>query len=186
MSQANPVLDRETIKKLQGVIQQHVQQFQSDPESARTEFSAQAKLVKGFETRASAREFDLTIDEPEELGGTNKGPNPVEVLLGALGTCQEIVIAAYAAALDIELESVEIDVRGDLDLRGLFAVGEVQAGFQSINFDANILAKNATAEQLEQLKSLALAHCPVLDTLQRPITVTSNYTLASAEAPAIA
>ena len=103
----------------------------------------------------------------------------MEVLLGALGTCQEIVIAAYAAALGIELESVNIDVRGNIDLRGMFDVADVPSGFQSIRFDAEIRARDATEEQLEQLKTLALAHCPVLDTLQRPISVSNNYALSS-------
>ncbi|MFW6040669.1 MAG: OsmC family protein [Thermoplasmatota archaeon] len=41
-----------------------------------------AELVKkrGFESEATVRDFSITIDEPERIGGTNKGPNPVEVL----------------------------------------------------------------------------------------------------------
>ena len=183
MSRTPIALDPPTISKLQGIIQSLVQQYQGDPETAQAEFRAHTRTVQGFETVAQSREFRVVIDEPEALGGTNKGPNPVEVLLGALGTCQQIVISAYAAALGIELESIEIDVRGKLDLRGLFSVAAVPSGFESITFDADIRARNATAEQLEQVKALALAHCPVLDTLQRAIPVVNRYTLRSGAEP---
>jgi uncharacterized OsmC-like protein len=183
MSRATTVLDQQGITRLQAVIHGLVSQYQADPDAAQAEFRAKTRTLKDFETEAQSRDFRFTIDEPEVLGGTNKGPNPVEVLLGALGTCQQIVIAAYAAALGIELNKIEIDVRGKIDLRGLLSVAEVPSGFQSINFDATIEAKNATAAQLEQLKALALAHCPVLDTLQRAIPVTNQYRLESAAAP---
>lgn len=179
MTATQAALDKPTIGRLQAVIQDLVTQYQADPDSARAEFRAKSRTIHGFKTEATAREFNLTIDEPEQLGGTNAGPNPVEVLLGSLGTCQQIVIAAYAAALGIELEAIEIDVRGDLDLKGLFNVSDVPAGFRSITFDANIQARNATPEQLEQLKALALDHCPVLDTLQRAIPVQNRYTLGT-------
>ena len=183
MSGVKKAVDQAAVQRLQGVIQRTVEQYKSDPESARATFRATARIVEGFETTASMRGFEVTIDEPEELGGTNTGPNPVEVLLGALGTCQEIVLAAYAAALGIELESVKIEARGDIDLRGLFSVADVPAGFESITFDAEIEAPGATAEQLEQLKSLGLAHCPVLDTLKRPIDVETNYRFNGAGEP---
>lgn len=179
MSQTPPVLDQDAVAKLQGVINGLVTQYSSDADSAKAEFRASTRAVRGLETEATYREFSQTIDEPEVLGGTDKGPNPVEVLLGALGTCQEIVLVAYAAALGIELESVTIDVRGSLDLRGLFNVADVPSGFESIRFEADIKARNASPEQLEQLKQLGLAHCPVLDTLKRSIPVETTYRLST-------
>ncbi len=34
--------------------------------------------------------FQITIDEPENIGGTNKGPAPLQVLLMALAGCLNI------------------------------------------------------------------------------------------------
>jgi putative redox protein len=172
-------LDPTTLKKLQGIVPALADGYRQDPKTALARFEAATRVVRGFETEVTGRGFRLIIDEPESLGGTNKGFNPVEVLLGALGTCQEIVLVAYAAALGIELDKVDIKVSGEIDLRGLFNVAEVHPGFQSIHFDANIEAKNATQEQLDQLKALGLGHCPVLDTLARAVPVTSNYALKS-------
>ena len=177
MPNNQPALTAESAAQLKAGITQIMAQYQADPSTAVAEFRARTRTISNFETETSSRGFTQVIDEPEALGGTNKGPNPVEVLLGALGTCQEIVIVAYAAALGIELDAVSIDVRGEIDLRGLFAVADVPSGFAGISFDANIQARHATPEQLQQLKTLALAHCPVLDTLQRAIPVENTYTL---------
>ena len=41
-----------------------------------------------------------------------------DVLLAALAACQEITLKLVATAMGIELESVQVTTRGDLDLRG--------------------------------------------------------------------
>jgi hypothetical protein len=58
---------------------------------------------------------------------TDTGPNPVEAVLAALATCQEITYRAYATTLGIPLESVSVTLEGSLDLRGFFAVKTVYA-----------------------------------------------------------
>ena len=47
-----------------------------------------SKLSDGMQVETSTRGFKILLDEPEELGGTNKGMNPVEAVLGALGAYQ--------------------------------------------------------------------------------------------------
>ncbi len=183
MTTVTQVLDRPAIEALKQGVGGLIAGYTRDPKSAEAEFHASTRTVRGFETETASRGFSVTIDEPQELGGTNKGPNPVEVLLGSLGTCQQIVIVAYAAMLGIELDELSIDVRGKLDLQGMFNLADVPSGFQSIHFETRLRARDATPEQLEQLKTLALAHCPVLDTLQRPVQVTNNYQMQVAAAP---
>ena len=46
-----------------------------------------AELQQGVAVKVQARQFELMLDEPKSLGGTDTGMNPVEALLGALGAC---------------------------------------------------------------------------------------------------
>lgn len=62
----------------------------------RTLFQASAHLQDGVQVKVKSRNFQVTIDEPKELGGTDTGMNPVELLLCALGACQAIVARVYA------------------------------------------------------------------------------------------
>ena len=50
-------------------------------------YKAQTKWIEGTKVETKIREFKVGIDEPLELRGTNTAPNPVEMLLAALGGC---------------------------------------------------------------------------------------------------
>ena len=85
-----------------------------------TQFEAKASTVEGFHVSSKIRTHNFEIDEPKELGGTDKGPNPVELVLAALGGCQAIVLRFYGEKLGVNVKSVESSVEGDLDLGGFF------------------------------------------------------------------
>ena len=40
---------------------------------------------------AKARNFELIVDEPKELGGTDEDANPVEYILAGLAGCLNVV-----------------------------------------------------------------------------------------------
>ena len=50
---------------------------------------------------------------------SDRGPNPVELMLAALGACQEITYRLYADTLGIPLDRVSVSVSGRLDLSRL-------------------------------------------------------------------
>ena len=145
-------------------------------EQATPVFQTDTRLLHNVLTEARIRRFTLQVDEPPLLGGTDQAPNPVELVLAALGTCQEIVYAAYAAVLGIELEGVEITVSGPIDLRGLFGITSVASGFQHVEMQTRIRSGEAP-ERIQRLVNTVQAHCPVLDILQRPLDVRNQVEL---------
>src|SRR5260370_6262157 len=96
--------------------------LRANPDNALATFSADSRQVEGLRSETKIRQFSVTVDEPETLGGTDTGPNPVELVLGALASCQEITYRAYAEALGIPLEAVSVQIEGNLDLLGFFGV----------------------------------------------------------------
>lgn len=152
--------------------------LKQNPAGAKVVFRASTQLGEGMACIGKIRDFsDMRIDEPKDLGGTDLGPNPVEIVLVALGTCQEIVYRAYASVMGIELESVKCNLRGYLDLRGLFGLEEgVPAGYQKIVFETEVVS-NASREQLETLAQMVESHCPVLNTLQAPVEVKGSVVI---------
>ena len=137
-------------------------------------FTVDTMLVDGFRTEARVRQFALTVDEPEGLGGSDHGPTPVELVLAALGTCQEIVYATYARVLGIPVDAVAVRVEGLLDPRGFFGVADVPVGFQQVSFAVD-LQSPASSEEVARLVATVNAHCPVLDILRQPLPVAGSY-----------
>ena len=137
----------------------------------RLSFRSIREQVENLRSEARIRQFSVTVDEPPTLGGSDAGPNPVELVLAALATCQEITYRAYATALGVPLESVSVKLDGVLDLRGFFAVDEkVRSGFTGVQGTVT-LKSSATQEELAKLKAVVDAHCPVLDILRAPVPV---------------
>ena len=91
--------------------------FTQEPEQAAARFQSSSRLVEGFECEVQSRGFSIIIDEPEMLGGTGKGPNPVEVVLSALGVCQELTYRLFAYKMEIPITGVSVAVVGNINLR---------------------------------------------------------------------
>jgi len=170
------------VSKLKNTLLNTIEGIKQNSEASQVIFRAQTKLLDGVRCSAKVRNFnELIIDEPPTLGGGDEGMNPVELIVAALGTCQEIMYAAYASVMDIKLDEVTVDVKGRLDLKGLFGMDEsVPAGYTSISYTTHIKSQEAD-EKIERLVHAVESHCPVLDTLVRPIIVNGRVIHNEAE-----
>ncbi|MHB1231912.1 MAG: OsmC family protein [Burkholderiales bacterium] len=155
-----------------------IESIKANPGVARLVFRADTELVEDVRCSAKVRDFaPMLVDEPPELGGQDAAMNPVELVLVALGTCQEIMYSAYASVMGIPVSKVKVSVKGYLDLRGLFAMdGAIPPGYQKVVFETAI---DSTADELtlKKLIETVESHCPVLDTLTRAIEVTGKVSI---------
>jgi uncharacterized OsmC-like protein len=157
--------------KLKQLITDTQDAYRTEPGSARVTFRSSSSLGEGMRSDVAIREHAFVIDEPPALGGEDAGPTPVEVVLAALGSCQEITYRAYATAMGIELDGVAVSVEGDIDLRGFFGVDDsVRAGYEQMRVVVNI-ESSASDEDIKRLQNAVNAHCPVLDMLVKPVPV---------------
>jgi len=152
--------------------------IQENPSSSKVFFRAATEWEEDVRCTAKVRNFPpMTIDEPPVLGGQDAGHNPVELVLVALGTCQEIMYSAYASVMGITLDSVKVNAKGNLDLKGMFGLDEtVPAGFTDIQFETT-LESAADDDALIKLVETAESNCPVLDMLTRQVPVNGTVTI---------
>ena len=173
-----------------GQIQGMVDAVKKQPQMAKAKIYAKTQWKSGFNNEASIKDFEMggamnttsrkspfiiAGDHPPELLGTNKGAASVEVLLAALGHCIANGFAMYGAYMGIPIESLTIDVEGDIDLQGLLMLpepGKVRAGYQEIRAKYYVKS-NASRDQLEKLAKMSEDFSPVRDSL-RAVKFTSQ------------
>lgn len=80
---------------------------------------------------------------------------------------------AHANVLGIQVDRVEVEARGYLDVRGFLGDDSVPAGFERVAFTTRVVSSEP-AERIETLRQTVERHCPVLDILQRPIEVSGT------------
>ncbi|OEF97412.1 OsmC family protein [Desulfuribacillus alkaliarsenatis] len=160
-------------KDLKKTLETMMRVFGKKPQEATTVYTAECEWKGNLLIEAKMGEFIQKIDEPEYMCGTNLGPSPLDIQMAALGSCQEIMYVAFAAVMGIQLDEVKVKVDGEIDLRGMFGMDGVSAGFQKIHYVTTIKSPESK-EKLDQLVKAVEANCPVMDSLKRPVEVTGE------------
>jgi uncharacterized OsmC-like protein len=110
------------------------------------------------------------------IGGLQDAPNPGDLLCAALAACQDGSIRMIANLLEIELTELEVEVSGELDVRGCLAADpDVRVGFEALECEVRLQAVEGTdPDRLNALIAAAERFCVNLDTLRRGIEVTTT------------
>lgn len=125
------------------------------------------------EDTSRAMPFTLEADEPAVLMGFDNGPNATEMALAALASCLNATFMFNAAAQGIHIDELQIDLEGNLDLRGFLGISEdVRRGYEAIQVTFRVKS-DASEEKIKELVELAQKRSPVFDivTNQTPVSV---------------
>jgi uncharacterized OsmC-like protein len=110
------------------------------------------------------------------VGGAGTAACSGDLLLGALAACAQVTCQMVAEAMGMETVLIEVEVEGDLDLAGTLGVSkEVPVGFERIRTTIDVVAPEATEEQLEDLRRKTEQYCVVLQTLVRPPEIQAEW-----------
>jgi putative redox protein len=165
-------------KNLKKIISGLQKDFTANPENAVVQYESTSILKEGLQSNVQLRDHKLIVDEPKSFGGKDEGPSPVELILAALATCQEITYKAFATALGINLESVSVNLNGTLDLQGFLALNKnIRPGFQSITGNVDIKS-SSSQDEIDKLISIVNQHCPVLDILTKGVPIKLSQKLS--------
>jgi uncharacterized OsmC-like protein len=111
--------------------------------------------------------FTMHADEPAVLLGEDRGANPVEYVLAGLSGCMTTTLAYHSAGRGLNIESIESEFEGDIDLQGLLDLDpNVRPGYREIRVKFRVKGDpdEATIQEL-------LRKSPVYDTLANPVKI---------------
>lgn len=161
-------------------LKQAIADIKAQPEAGQTQWKVNSRwqggartdhFVEGFGIGGETvdRQFQIKIDEPCELGGTNQFANPQEYLLAATNACMMVGYATVAAVMGVELTKLELEITGDIDLRGFLDIDRsVPPGYQRLNYRVRI-AGNGTQEQFEKMHEVVQRTSPNFYNIANPI-----------------
>jgi uncharacterized OsmC-like protein len=143
-------------------------------------YKAQTKWIEGSKTETKIRDFKISIDESLEFKGTNTAPNPVELLLAALGGCVILTYRGYAKKVGLNIEDLIVNLEGDMIPGGwLDDQGRERRGFKQIRYEVQIKTE-APEERVRQLHELVEKKCPVHDILSNKTEIKSKINMLKA------
>lgn len=113
-----------------------------------------ARWDGGLRAVVTAGEFEFVVDEPTSVpGGTNAGPQPTELLLGAVASCFTLAVAFSAAKRNLPLRELRVEATGHYD------------GPRFAAIQVSVRAAEPAGEELARLAEAAQRVCYVTRTL---------------------
>ena len=171
-----------------GALRQAIATIEADPDAGQTRWVVKSGWKGGTRTDHSVdgfsiggerveRRFEIQVDEPSELCGSNQFANPQEYLLAATNACMMVGYAAAAALMGIRLTRLEVEMSGDIDLRGFLDIDEsVANGYESLHYVVH-LDGDASPEDLRQLHEFVQRTSPNYYNITHAVKLTSELVL---------
>jgi len=126
-----------------------------------------------YAQRVRSGKHAFIADEPEEKGGADRGPNPYDLLLSALGACTTITVRMYADLKKIPLKRVAVKLRHDKVPAEECADCETKEGKVDVIEQEVTLEGDLSEEQRGRLLQIA-GRCPVHRTLLSEVKIRSR------------
>ncbi|MDE1151309.1 MAG: OsmC family protein [Micavibrio sp.] len=118
-----------------------------------------------FTQEVTAGKHTITTDEPEDIGGDDDGPNPYDMLLGALGSCTSMTLRMYANQKQWPLEKVSVTLTHHK---------EAGADNKKVDVITRDIKLEGPLDETQRARLLEIANkCPVHRTLESKPTIIS-------------
>ena len=166
-------------------LRQAMAAIEADPDAGQTRWKVTSRWQGGTRTdhvvdgvdiggQKVDRQFQIQIDEPCELCGTNQFANPQEYLLAATNACMMVGYATVAAVMGVKLTKLELEITGDIDLRGFLDIDRsVAPGYERLHYTVR-MSGDGTQEQFEKMHELVQRTSPNYYNMSNPIEMTSE------------
>ena len=152
-------------------LRDYIESCRLDPSQADRNPVVVARWVGG-----SRAEVTSSLGGPPVYMGGEDDPSALGMLLRTLAACDVEIVATKAALLGVEIEDLSIEARGHANVGPYLGLdSDAGPGYQQISYTIHLKTKNATPEQLEEIRRACLVGSPVGDTLERAVPLRLEF-----------
>lgn len=172
----------------QGPLREHYAKVPADAmivDSAQTLNACNGDAFHGSVVPSNGSGAVLRFGIHRAVGGDHDLPNPGDILCSALAACLDSSIRMLAAHFGVSLESLQVEVAAELDVRGCLLVDRsVPVGFQRIRCSVRLTpSSNVDRKELQGLLAAAENCCVVMQTLRSGVRVQTELEAPDPVAP---
>lgn len=132
----------------------------------------EASMGEGFAMESQLGQHLIRVDQPQNAGGTDTGPNPLQYFLLSLAGCIGAIARIVANQKKLTLRGIKLKLQGHLDTDVLLGkTTDTRAGFSAIEIQADIDA-DMTPEEKQAFLEEVDARCPVSESIAHVTPVT--------------
>lgn len=136
--------------------------------------------------RIRIRDHQVISDSGPDFAGYDLGPSSPELQLGVLGSCLTHVFLIQAADLGVPLDSLSVEISGQLDPRaGKPGFETVPVYPHNIAYDVRVESP-ASSDEIAALHAAVERACPILNLLLNPQEIRGNVQHVPSAEPALA
>ena len=125
---------------------------------------------KGEQFLVKTEHFDIRISKNNNNQALN-APSPIEYVLAGYAGCVNAVGAIVAKELNIDLQSLEVEVSGKINTDKYLGINTIErAGFNAIEIVVKANA-DVSYHELQNWLKIVESRCPVYDNLINPTPI---------------
>jgi len=154
----------------------------SDQKQAIGTVRADSRLIGDQASEVKRGQHLIISDEPREVGGSDNGPSPLDYFVAAVGFCENVTFARYAALHGLSFDSLETSVRGHWDRRGQGDYTDIEPAFTDFVVETRV-ASTDSVEKIKRVTEIVHKRCPMHSTIARVGKVVDRLLVNGVEVP---
>ena len=134
------------------------------------------RIIKGLQGEVTAGKFIFRTDAALDAGGFAEHPRPMDYLLGALASCQQMWCLRWSALTGKRLVDIQIEAESVFSWRGEY-LEEIDSGMTELHIKYLVQGNGITKLDLVDMANMVAKRCPVFATLRKGVLVKERIEL---------
>lgn len=138
---------------------------------------AQLRVVRDLQGEVTAGPFRFRTDAARDAGGFGEHPRPMDYLLGALTSCQQMWCLRWAADRGIQFSGLALEAESNFTWRGEY-LQETHAGITELRVSYRVQGEGVNGEAAREMADVVGRRCPIMATLRRAAQIKEELHVA--------